>query len=217
MSDNRPAIQPGLYWAVAPSTEIDNPYCVVIRVDAATIDRIEEAVREMDDEEQSLTVFAGDVFWFDSVPDGLPSTPSVGEIAPVSDALFQQLVQSPKSDEVTGGEIAVGIHGDAVRVCVTGQCVFTGHCIRSAELCSFTRTRSLWANDEIQFARMIAELDQLGAFTPEVVASLCTVTDLPEPDLMNVIERAQRRWDASVASVPAPQLHAAPRTVAPRP
>lgn len=54
---------------------------------------------------------------------------------------------------------------------------------------------SNWLNNGIQFPRLIAELEMAGAFTPEVVQTLCESMDLVEADVMELVERAQVSWD----------------------
>lgn len=52
-----------------------------------------------------------------------------------------------------------------------------------------------WRNDSIQFPRLIAELMAAGAFTPEVISSLCDQMDLDADQIDEVIDRAQTVWD----------------------
>ena len=52
-----------------------------------------------------------------------------------------------------------------------------------------------WANDCIQFPRLIAELEGAGAFTPEVLAQLSEEMGLSLDRLDELVERAQKTWD----------------------
>lgn len=52
-----------------------------------------------------------------------------------------------------------------------------------------------WDNDFIQFSRLIAELETVGAFTPDVVSQLCEEMDLLAEDIAFVITRAQDNWE----------------------
>ncbi len=53
-----------------------------------------------------------------------------------------------------------------------------------------------WENDDIQFPRLIAELEMAGAFSRKnIMADLCESMDLTEKDIMKLIERASNRWD----------------------
>lgn len=58
-----------------------------------------------------------------------------------------------------------------------------------------------WANDAIQFPRFIAEAEEAGAFTPEVVAEMAVSMDLDPAQVLELVERASNRWDAIKASV----------------
>jgi len=53
----------------------------------------------------------------------------------------------------------------------------------------------LWDDDELQFARLLAEAELSGAFTIEVVQDLQTSMDLNEDDIHELLERAQQTWD----------------------
>lgn len=52
-----------------------------------------------------------------------------------------------------------------------------------------------WANDAIQFPRLIAELEAAGAFTTQVFKGLMESTDLDEGQICELLERAQATWD----------------------
>jgi len=50
-------------------------------------------------------------------------------------------------------------------------------------------------NDDIQFARLIAELESVGAFTSEVMWELHDTMELEHAQIAELIERAQAKWD----------------------
>lgn len=52
-----------------------------------------------------------------------------------------------------------------------------------------------WRNNEIQFPRLIAELEASGAFTKRVLTELRNNTDLQQDQLDEIIERAVNVWD----------------------
>jgi hypothetical protein len=52
-----------------------------------------------------------------------------------------------------------------------------------------------WADNSIQFPRLIAELEAAGAFTPEVLTELRELMDLDAHDVMELVDRAQAQWD----------------------
>lgn len=52
-----------------------------------------------------------------------------------------------------------------------------------------------WLNNEIQFPRLIAELEATGAFTNEVISNLAESMDLRIDDVCNLIDRAQTEWE----------------------
>ena len=53
-----------------------------------------------------------------------------------------------------------------------------------------------WKNDSIQFPRLIAELEALGAFTPSVMEILREEMDLTNLEICCLIDRAQSKWEA---------------------
>ena len=53
----------------------------------------------------------------------------------------------------------------------------------------------LWRKDGVQFPRLIAELETVGAFTPDVYAKLCEAMDLMEEEISELIGRAQMSWE----------------------
>jgi hypothetical protein len=52
-----------------------------------------------------------------------------------------------------------------------------------------------WNNNELQFARLIAELEAAGAFTVAVMQDLCVSMDLEKNEVTELIDRAQNHWD----------------------
>jgi hypothetical protein len=52
-----------------------------------------------------------------------------------------------------------------------------------------------WANNELQFARLIAEIEAAGGFTEQLVQDLCTSMDLEKNQITELIDRAQSHWD----------------------
>jgi hypothetical protein len=58
-----------------------------------------------------------------------------------------------------------------------------------------------WLDNEVQFARLIAEAEGLGLFTPDATKALCSEMDLSERDLMHLLERARKRFDRAKEDV----------------
>ena len=52
-----------------------------------------------------------------------------------------------------------------------------------------------WSRDEVQFPRLIAELDMAGALAEPVVAQLCESMDLEQDEVWALVSRAQHAWD----------------------
>lgn len=52
-----------------------------------------------------------------------------------------------------------------------------------------------WENNAIQFARLIAELDTVGAWTKKVIVNLAAETDLTTQEICALIDRAKTQWD----------------------
>jgi hypothetical protein len=52
-----------------------------------------------------------------------------------------------------------------------------------------------WLNNDIQFPRLISELEQVGAFTDAVVSELESSMDLDKSQICQLIDRAQSVWD----------------------
>jgi hypothetical protein len=55
--------------------------------------------------------------------------------------------------------------------------------------------KNLWNNDTVQFARLISELEAAGAFTNNVVETLCESMDLSVGEIDEIVERAQNSFD----------------------
>jgi hypothetical protein len=55
--------------------------------------------------------------------------------------------------------------------------------------------KTLWNNDKVQFARLISELESAGAFTSNVVETLCESMDLSVGEIDEIVERAQNSFD----------------------
>ena len=55
----------------------------------------------------------------------------------------------------------------------------------------------LWLNDELQFARLIAEAEAEGVWTKKTVKGLCNQTGLELDEVYALIDRAQHRWDGA--------------------
>lgn len=53
-----------------------------------------------------------------------------------------------------------------------------------------------WKNDEIQFARLIAELEAAGAFCRKnIMEDLCESMNLTKEQILEIVERASNRFD----------------------
>lgn len=58
----------------------------------------------------------------------------------------------------------------------------------------------LWYHNDIQFPRLIAEMEAAGFFQNDVrMAALCSSMDLEVADVMGLVDRAQRLWDEQKA------------------
>ena len=53
----------------------------------------------------------------------------------------------------------------------------------------------LWENNEIQFARLIAEAEAAGAFQPNIVESMAASMDLEPSNVYILIDRAQQAFE----------------------
>lgn len=56
-------------------------------------------------------------------------------------------------------------------------------------------TKDLWHEDNIQFPRLIAELEYCGAFTPKVLLLLSESMNLSKKDILNIVDRAMLKFD----------------------
>lgn len=53
-----------------------------------------------------------------------------------------------------------------------------------------------WENDDIQFPRLIAELEATGAFENDALCeAVCEEMSITMDELSNLIDRAQTKWD----------------------
>ena len=57
------------------------------------------------------------------------------------------------------------------------------------------RQNPRWLDNELQFARLIAEADNLGLFTSDATRALCGEMDLSRQDLSRLLARARKRFD----------------------
>lgn len=53
----------------------------------------------------------------------------------------------------------------------------------------------LWSVDMIQFARLLAECNSAGVFTPENLAPVADSMGLNDDQVLSLIERAEIRWE----------------------
>jgi hypothetical protein len=70
-----------------------------------------------------------------------------------------------------------------------------------------------WLDNEVQFARLIAEAEGLGLFTPDATKALCSEMDLSERDLMHLLGRAQKRFDRAKEEVLRGERHRTRRRI----
>lgn len=61
--------------------------------------------------------------------------------------------------------------------------------------------KTKWEDNSIQFPRLISELETLGVFTPDVIKGLCLNMDLQSADIVELLDRAQEKWDKIKASL----------------
>lgn len=52
-----------------------------------------------------------------------------------------------------------------------------------------------WKDNSIQFPRLIAELDAMGVFTPEVLDALKASMDLSYEEIAELRDRAEEAWE----------------------
>jgi hypothetical protein len=55
--------------------------------------------------------------------------------------------------------------------------------------------RDLWSRDDIQFPRLLVELEAVGAFTPRVMKGLRESMDLNNLEIGTIVDRAQVEWE----------------------
>jgi hypothetical protein len=65
-----------------------------------------------------------------------------------------------------------------------------------------SKPKSRWENDSIQFPRLIAELEAVGAFDGVVMEDLREATDLTNREIGQLVSRAQAAWDRIKAELP---------------
>ena len=65
-----------------------------------------------------------------------------------------------------------------------------------------------WNNNELQFARLIAEIEAAGGFSEQLMQDLCTSMDLEKNQVTELIDRAQTRWDEAKDMPTIEELHA---------
>ena len=58
------------------------------------------------------------------------------------------------------------------------------------DVCRRQRYGTIWDNDEIQFARLISELQVVDAFTDDVIKKVCEEMDLDQSRIHELIDRA---------------------------
>lgn len=56
-------------------------------------------------------------------------------------------------------------------------------------------SKSTWDNNNIQFPRLIDELQAVGAITNTVMKDLCESMDLQPSQIDELLERAQLEWE----------------------
>ena len=62
--------------------------------------------------------------------------------------------------------------------------------------------RHPWKNNNLQFARLIAELEMAGAFTKKsLMADLRESMDLTDSEICEIVERASNVWDAAKLAI----------------
>lgn len=65
-----------------------------------------------------------------------------------------------------------------------------------------------WANNELQFARLIAEIEAAGGFTATLMDDLCKSMDLSNIEISELVGRAQKHWDDAKDMPTLEELHA---------
>jgi len=59
-----------------------------------------------------------------------------------------------------------------------------------------------WRNDAIQFPRLIAELQMAGAITTHIMEVLCESMDVTQTEMCQLLDRADRKWEAIKEQLP---------------
>ena len=78
---------------------------------------------------------------------------------------------------------------DHRELCCNPSCFYHEHPQPRSDL------RDKWQDNAIQFPRLIAELEAIGAFTESVIVGLANEMDLEAAHVVAIIGRAQREWD----------------------
>lgn len=107
------------------------------------------------------------------------------------------------------GKIAEGVSGVLTGISYklvgerrNGDCLFEVTGDASGLFGETPSENPLWLNDNIQFARLISELESIGVFADKkVMRQLSEETDLYEPHILELIDRAQKVWDEAKAQV----------------
>ncbi len=59
-----------------------------------------------------------------------------------------------------------------------------------------------WNNNQIQFPRLIAEIESMGGFNnEELIKELMVTTDLTREQIFEIVDRAQKTWDDIKAKI----------------
>ena len=61
--------------------------------------------------------------------------------------------------------------------------------------------KRLWDDDKVQFARLVSELEGGGAFDDDMLIHLNVSMDLTNDDIFNIVNRAAKVFEASIAKV----------------
>lgn len=65
-----------------------------------------------------------------------------------------------------------------------------------------------WDNNELQFARLISEIEAAGGFTEQLVQDLCASMNLEKDRITQLIDRAALHWDENKDMPTLEELHA---------
>jgi hypothetical protein len=90
----------------------------------------------------------------------------------------------------------ITIRGDIVRIGQHGYCLdcFAKELSFPGPVISRSPNKN-WKNNAIQFPRLIAELEAVGAFVPSIVHDLAEAMDLTPAEIFTLVSRAQAEWD----------------------